>query len=413
MSTDHLSLLPRIIPILSKNERSPEEIELLLSYLYSLPDLNNYLTTIPRETLLRMCAKIKVEIFMPGTVIFNKGDYSDKFFLIVYGKIEIYNASRDGEVNFKTHLGSGRRLGEQGVITSQPRSLSAVAAERTMMIVMTSSQFRNYLQAGFCAELEVQLSLIERFLPSIENYSHLQKIMIAYCLKSYTFKRGAVMLKKGKLSDEFYIIVNGEASIMSDLPDGSKSILKLTAGALYGEEGVFLNERAKYSVVCASERVVVFYMRKFDALKVLPDEIINNITIHYKAKDRNRKALTVKAKSQKNLFLDHEAKDPRTSFVWATPFARKKLEKLQFKKTSSSNNLSQYDESFREKKDLLIRFSDESQPAFRKSMSFKRRTSVASRGLLQHYSASTSVLCPPIKRVDLNLKKRVAARLLN
>jgi CRP-like cAMP-binding protein len=71
---------------------------------------------------------------------------------------------------------------------------------------------------------------IERFLPAIERYSYLQRIMIAYCLKTETYRRGQVILPKGVLAANFYIVMDGEAEILADLPTGSKRILKLAAG---------------------------------------------------------------------------------------------------------------------------------------------------------------------------------------
>jgi CRP-like cAMP-binding protein len=361
MSSPSKYLLHKVVSVLMQTERTPEDCNLLVNYLCNLPDLTKYLKAVPRETLMAMADVVKAEHFAPGTTLFNKGDYSDRFYLIVRGDIEIFNTNRKGKITFSLHLGNGRRLGEQGVMTSQPRSLSAVVTESTVMLVVTRTQFKKYLLAGFLTELEVQLVYIERFLPAIEHYSPQQRIMIAYCLKTETCRRGQVILPKGVMAANFYIVIDGEAEILADLPTGPKRILKLAAGSLFGEEGVFLKERTKYAVVCASERIHLFFMRKFDAKKVLPKDIQASICQHYEAKVQNRKSLAdSKVRSESTILqVKQSVQSPKRSFVWATPMARKKLESMQISRTNSTTNLPIKDNSFQRRKSALMRISDD------------------------------------------------------
>lgn len=381
MSSPTKNLVQRLIMIMQRLDRTAEDKELLLSYLFNLQDLNKYLVNIPRDTLLQMCAVIKAEHFEAGTVIFNKGDYSDRFYVIISGKVEIYNTNREGDVTFRTYLGNGKRLGEQGLISRQARSLTAVAADHTLMLVMNNSQFKQYLREGFLSEMYLQLSYIERFLPYIEHYSRIQKIMIAYCLKTEQYRRSQVILPEGVMSENLYIVVEGEADIIAEMTSGSKSILKLSVGSLFGEEGVFLGQKTQYSVVCASERLTLFFIRKFDAIKVLPEEIVTSLCQHYKAKVKNRRSLVdSKTRSEVGLRLKVEAvKDPRQNFVWASPFARKKLEKMQLARSLSSTNLSTQDQSFQRRKSLLIKFSDNTRPTVSRAIQLRKRLTLSPR----------------------------------
>lgn len=382
MSSPRRHVIHKIILTLQHTERSAHERELLLNFLLGLPDLNKYLVSIPRDTLLHMCGVVKAENFSAGTVIFNKGDYSDKFYVIISGKIEIFNTNREGEITFRTYLGNGKKLGEQGLISRQPRSLSAVAAEPTLMLVMNNSQFKQYLREGFLVELTVQLAYIERYLPSIEHYSRIQRIMIAYCLKTESYRRGNVILPQGVLSENLYIVVEGEAEIIAELSTGSKSILKLSAGSIFGEEGVFLAEKTKYSIACASERLNLFFMRKFDAVKVLPEEIVTSLIQAYKAKIRNRRLLAEsKVRSEINLKMP-ERKDTQSNFMWASPLAKKKLENIQLCRTRSSCSLPTQDESFLRRKSILKKLSDNTQPTVAKAIHLRRREAFTLRNTL-------------------------------
>jgi CRP-like cAMP-binding protein len=385
MGSSSKRIATRLIMILQTLDRSEEDKELILSYLLGLPDLAKYLQSIPRQTLLEMSSVVKAEHYSPDMPIFNKGDYSNCFYLILVGKVQIYNTNKEGEITFSTFIGSGKRLGEQGVITSQPRSLSAVAVEHTFMLVMTRPQFKTYLQAGFLTELGVQLSYIEQFLPSIEHYSYIQKIMIAYCLKTETYCRGQVILPKGVVSQNLYIVIDGEAEIIACLITGKHSILKLARGALFGEEGVFLGVKTKHSIVCASQRVNLFFIRKFDAVKVLPEEIMTNICNHYKAKEKNRLKLSEsKIRSDIRLHINTGVSDSTpTSFAWASPFARRKLVKMQHVKSISSLNTTKNEESYQRRKSILMQLTDEDlKPAPRRA--FHSQRSSLELGRIKH-----------------------------
>jgi hypothetical protein len=103
-------------------------------------------------------------------------------------------------------------------------------------------------------------------------------------------------------------------------------------------------------------------MRKFDAVKVLPEEITTNICQHYKAKVQNRKSLADSKVRSETVILQVKQSvkiPPQRNFMWATPMARKKLENMQILKTNSSSNLPIKDDAFQRRKSELIRFSDD------------------------------------------------------
>jgi hypothetical protein len=154
--------------------------------------------------------------------------------------------------------------------------------------------------------------------------------------------------------------MDGEAEIIASLTTGQHSILKLARGALFGEEGVFLGIKTKHSSVCASKRVNVFFMRKFDAVRVLPKEITINIHNDYEANAMNRLRLSEsKVRSDIRLQINTGGSDPiPKSFAWASPFARRNLVKMQQVRTISSHSVTQNEESYQRSKFLLMQFID-------------------------------------------------------
>jgi hypothetical protein len=219
--------------------------------------------------------------------------------------------------------------------------------------------------------------------------------MIAYCLKTETYRRGQVIVPKGSIPDKLYIVVNGEAAILADMFTGRRSILKLTVGALFGEEGVFLTQKAKYTVVCSSQRVNLLTIKKSDALKVFPEEICSSIVYHFKAKDINR---TTFASFNAEAKMKAKSDTKRSLFVWASPFARKSLEKMQLSK--SMNSISPLDQhSFQMRKTLLIKYAEEPKYDTHKTVVFRKR---------KINCLSKSIMLPKLEVSVASSKKRLS-----
>lgn len=65
--------------------------------------------------------------YRAGEIIFKEGDPSDVAFVILHGKVEIFNAQPDGSEKSITILNEGKFFGEYGVMDCAPRSASARA----------------------------------------------------------------------------------------------------------------------------------------------------------------------------------------------------------------------------------------------------------------------------------------------
>lgn len=65
--------------------------------------------------------------YRAGEIIFNEGDVSDVAFVILHGKVEIFNKQPDGSEKPVTILEEGKFFGEYGVMDQTPRSASARA----------------------------------------------------------------------------------------------------------------------------------------------------------------------------------------------------------------------------------------------------------------------------------------------
>lgn len=82
--------------------------------------------------------------FNKGQVIFKEGQSAKHAYLIRSGKVAIYKDVDDRKI-FVASMVPGQILGEMAIITGEPRSASAEAAEFTELLVMDQKTLQNAL----------------------------------------------------------------------------------------------------------------------------------------------------------------------------------------------------------------------------------------------------------------------------
>ncbi len=87
------------------------------------------------------------QIFEEETIIFREGESAACAYLIQTGRVEIVT-TRDGEDIHLTSLKGGQLFGEMALMDDKPRSATAVAWERTEVIVVRREDIQRKLQAS-------------------------------------------------------------------------------------------------------------------------------------------------------------------------------------------------------------------------------------------------------------------------
>ena len=87
------------------------------------------------------------KIFEEETIIFREGESAACAYLIQTGRVEIVT-TRDGEDIHLTSLKGGQLFGEMALMDDKPRSATAVAWERTEVIVVRREDIQRKLQAS-------------------------------------------------------------------------------------------------------------------------------------------------------------------------------------------------------------------------------------------------------------------------
>ena len=92
-----------------------------------------------------MDSDLSRKVFDRETVIFRQGESASCAYLIQMGRVEIVT-TRDGEDIHLTSLKQGQIFGELALMDDAPRSATAVAWERTEVIVVSRDDIRRKLE---------------------------------------------------------------------------------------------------------------------------------------------------------------------------------------------------------------------------------------------------------------------------
>ena len=86
--------------------------------------------------------------FQQSEAIFFQGDPSQALYLIETGRVRIYVQDEDGQETSVIYFGAGDIFGELAAIDGLPRSASAIAADETIVHVLSRERLRAHLLAS-------------------------------------------------------------------------------------------------------------------------------------------------------------------------------------------------------------------------------------------------------------------------
>ncbi len=104
--------------------------------------------------LQRIATALEIEA---GRDLTTEGDLGREFFVILQGKVE---ATRSG-VSIAT-LGAGSFFGEMALLDRQPRTATVTTLEPTTVLVITASEFNEFLESMPSVDRKMLIVLAER-----------------------------------------------------------------------------------------------------------------------------------------------------------------------------------------------------------------------------------------------------------
>ncbi|MEN8231775.1 MAG: sigma 54-interacting transcriptional regulator [Thermodesulfobacteriota bacterium] len=114
---------------------------------------------ISKESIKKTLSQAEYKVLPGNSDIFNQGEKSDSFFVVISGKVKIYRTSSEGQDILMGHLTSGEGFGEVSVLTGEPHSASVTTVEATSLLVFTKKEVNNLIES----HPDISLALIKSF----------------------------------------------------------------------------------------------------------------------------------------------------------------------------------------------------------------------------------------------------------
>merc|ERR1712168_481147 len=185
---------------------------------------------------------------IPGEVIIQQGDEGDNFYIIDTGEVEVYV---NGEKVLT--IGEGASFGELALIYGTPRAatVKASTASDVKLWGIDRDSYRRILMGSTIRKRK----MYEEFLAKVsilENLDKWERLTVADALEATSFEDGDDVVKQGEPGDDFYIIVDGSASVTQFRTEGeaSQEVGLLGPSDYFGEIALML-DRPRAATVTA------------------------------------------------------------------------------------------------------------------------------------------------------------------
>lgn len=121
--------------------------------------------------------RLTTQAYQKGDVIFREGDEGNHVYLIVNGSVDIYKTVGDQRQLLNT-IGSGEIFGEMGLVSSEPRFATVIAAEDCRLIKVQDKAFHLALVNEKMPIIKPLIKqLVERFRNvEMKNHEYLKRI---------------------------------------------------------------------------------------------------------------------------------------------------------------------------------------------------------------------------------------------
>ena len=118
--------------------------------------------------------------YKKGDIIYRQRDEANEIFFIKYGTIHLYLDYKTENAKLIGIASEGKVFGELGVIESKPRTMTAVAADDTIVTIVDKQSFPSYIKQNQNKMILVMESLSSRIRAQSQKLVKACKVVASY-----------------------------------------------------------------------------------------------------------------------------------------------------------------------------------------------------------------------------------------
>ncbi|CAG9314340.1 unnamed protein product [Blepharisma stoltei] len=282
-----------MVNLINKPDKSLEEIEKIDLFLHHLKPFQRLIEHLPPNIRQQVIGCLQAKEYHEGERLFTKGDPSNCLYVVMRGTLQMYNHATKEKIDMipENVLGKGKVLGERGILRNGPRSLTAVARERSYVLILDAKYFKLYLSNEMYITLETKKKIVDKFIPGLSQYPGTQKERLAYMLEIEDFDRGAILAKQGVSTDKMLVILEGECIMTYKEGLIKRIVARLEKGAIIGEETALFDRPSSFTVTVTSNSLMAGKIKNADLQTLYPNKVISMMRNYYSERNLTRKKL--------------------------------------------------------------------------------------------------------------------------
>ena len=281
--------------ILQKQKRSPEDLAKISECLLKIKDLSPYIISFSSISLEELASTLKLEVFEDQDVLFNKGDNSDKLYIVAKGSIWLYEVNNNQTLIHYTNIGPGKILGERGLIRNLPRSLTAICKKTTYLITLELKKFQLIISNQLQSNVEEKINFIEKTFPKTVGFKLYQKERMAYCMDVKQYKRDDIIISENTNCEFLMILFSGECLLEKKNFGRKVKISCIESGCFVADECAFLDESSHFTYKVVTDAAKVYFIKKQHFFVQCPPDLLKRLVHMCKARVRKRDRMTTSA----------------------------------------------------------------------------------------------------------------------
>ncbi|OLP96189.1 cGMP-dependent protein kinase 1 [Symbiodinium microadriaticum] len=277
-------------------EKTESERRMILAALMANSNLNATVTLeeLQAEALSDLMWK---QTFEPQQVVITQGNMADYFYIVQDGCFTTQQQKPGAELAQVDQLKPGDCFGELPLLQLRPHQHSVVAKERSCAWVIDRWQFKEILFKVPDSKLMEYISYLDR-VSILDALSGEEKTSTAQALTEMSFNKGDVILQQGETGDSFYILFDGEVTVLIN----GKVVARLEASVEehtahhFGEKALISSQPRAATVQVASSQAKVLALDRiaFNALLGSLEDILRAQEDGRSRQTRVNRGLTLK-----------------------------------------------------------------------------------------------------------------------
>ncbi|MCR4405403.1 MAG: cyclic nucleotide-binding domain-containing protein [Anaerolineae bacterium] len=197
-----------------------------------------------------------------GRTFAHQGQSGDRFFLVRFGEVEVWQRDEKGEERLIAELHRGDYFGEHALLHEEPYPATYRAAVDSELLVLAQADFNRLVKKRFQLSTQVQqaaeiVALLNQ-MPIFSGLTHTQIRQLARQFRRRQVQPDEVLITQGVRQDTFYVISQGTLVVIGERGSPQERILaRLGVGEFCGEIGLLLDQPPIATVVGGAEGATV------------------------------------------------------------------------------------------------------------------------------------------------------------